>query len=120
MHPLQQQLLQLSKTENLAKLSLRQMAAAIGQPEESPQRIKHHLMQLQKKGFLQIDRSTGLMERAQNKPAWARGLLESAARLFAIPVIGTANCGPATIFAEENFEGFLRVSSKLIGRKSPK
>jgi len=35
------------------------------------------------------------------------------------PIVGTANCGPATIFAEENFQGFLRVSSKLIGRSKP-
>jgi SOS-response transcriptional repressor LexA len=29
------------------------------------------------------------------------------------------NVGSATIFAEENFHGFLRVSSKLIGRSKP-
>ena len=41
--------LALSKEENLAQLSLREMASRIGMPEESPQKIKHHLMQLQKK-----------------------------------------------------------------------
>jgi len=39
--------------------------------------------------------------------------------LFSIPIIGTANCGPATLFAEQNFQGFLRLSSKLIGRTKP-
>jgi SOS-response transcriptional repressor LexA len=39
--------------------------------------------------------------------------------LFSIPVVGTANCGPATIFAEQNFQGFLRISSKLVGRSKP-
>jgi repressor LexA len=47
------------------------------------------------------------------------GLLKETASLFAIPIIGTANCGPATIFAEENFQGFLRASSKLVGRTRP-
>ena len=96
------------------------MASVIGLPAESPQKIKHHLLQLQKKGFLQIDRAKGMMERSGSKPGWAKGLLEKANRLFSIPIIGTANCGPATIFAEQNFEGFLRVSSRLVGRKSPR
>src|SRR5437867_1302362 len=120
MHPIQQKLLELSGKENLAKLTLRQMAAAIGMPRESPQKIKHHLLQLQKKGFLMIDRPRGTMERARMTPAWAEGLLKKTSRLFSIPIIGTANCGPATIFAETNFQGFLRASSKLVGRSKPK
>jgi len=119
MHPVQEKLLGLSKKENLAKLSLRDMAKGIGMPEESPQKIKHHLLQLQKKGFLSIDRAKGLMQRAASMPAWAKGLVEKASRLFSIPIIGTANCGPATIFAEQNFQGFLRISSKLVGRSKP-
>jgi len=119
MHLIQEQLLALSRRENLAKLSLREMAQAIGSPDESPQKIKHHLMQLQKRGFLTIDRAKGTMERARSKPSWAKGLLDKGSQLFSIPIVGTANCGPATLFAEENFQGFLRVSSKLIGRSRP-
>lgn len=95
------------------------MARAIGMPTESPQKMKHHLLQLQKKGFLAIDRDRGLMGRSSSTPGWAKGLAEKTSRLFSIPVIGTANCGPATIFAEQNFQGFLRVSSKLVGRSQP-
>ena len=119
MHPIQEKLLQLSKTKNLALLTLRQMAIDIGMPRESPQKIKHHLLQLQKKGFLTIDRAKGMMSRTALQPDWAKGLLKRASQLFSIPIIGTANCGPATVFAEENFQGFLRVSSKLIGRSKP-
>lgn len=119
MHPIQQKLLRLSKTKNLAKLTLRDMAKRIDLPNESPQKIKHHLQQLQKKGFLSIDRAKGMMSRTSLEPAWAKGLLKQASRLFSIPIIGTANCGPATIFAEQNFQGFLRVSSKLIGKSKP-
>ena len=118
-HPIQEKLLELSRKENLAKVSLREMAKHIGMPGESPQKIKHHLLQLQKKGFLTIDRVKGMMERASSTPGWAKGLLNKASRLFSIPIIGTANCGPATIFAEQNFQGFLRISSKLIGRSKP-
>ncbi len=119
MHIIQGKLLELSKKENLAKLSLREMAGAIGMPHESPQKIKHHILQLQKKGFIAIDRAKGTMDRVSSTPGWAKGLLHKASHLFSIPVIGTANCGPATIFAEQNFEGILRVSGKLIGRSKP-
>lgn len=119
MHPIQEKLLALSKTENLAAISLRDMAKGIGLPHESPQKIKHHLLQLQKKGFLTIDRAKGVMEKADSKPTWATGLLVAKSQLFSIPIIGAANCGPATIFAEQNFQGFLRISSKLVGRSKP-
>lgn len=91
------------------------MAEAIGMKDESPQKIKHHLTQLEKKGFLRIDKFQGIIIRT---PDWAKGLLEKGAKLFSIPVIGTANCGPANVFAETNYQGFLKVSSKLIGIKN--
>jgi SOS-response transcriptional repressor LexA len=119
MHVIQVKLLELSKSQNLAKVSLREMARLIGLPRESPQKIKHHLLQLQKRGFLAIDRPKGLMERSSNSPAWATGLLDTGSRLFSVPIIGTANCGPATIFAEQNFQGFLRISGRLLGRSKP-
>ncbi len=119
MHIIQEKLLDLSKQQNLAKLTLREMAKLIGMPDESPQKIKHHLLQLQKIGFITIDRTKGVMDRASDTPTWAGGLLQKASQLFSIPIIGTANCGPATIFAEQNFQGFLKVSSKLVGRAKP-
>ena len=119
MHSIQEKLLKLSKDKNLAKLRLREMAANIGLPSESPQKIKHHLMQLQKKGFLTIDKGKGTMDRFSPESNKAKGLLTKGAQLFSIPIVGTANCGPAEIFAEQNFQGFLRVSSKLVGRSKP-
>jgi len=119
MHPIQEKLLNLSKERNLAQASLREMAAAIGLPDESPQKIKHHLLQLEKKGFFTIDRAKGLMEKASLLPGLASGLLTEASSLFSIPIVGMANCGPATVFAEQNFEGFLRVSGRLLGRSNP-
>jgi len=118
MHPIQEKLLNLSKTENLAKLSLREMAKHIGMYGESPQKIKHHIIQLQKKGLLNINRIKGVMRRTSD-PGWSNGLLKKSYSLFSIPIIGTANCGPATIFAEQNFEGFLHVSNKLLNHSRP-
>ena len=119
MHIIQEKLLELSKRKNLANLSLREMAKCIDVPDESPQKIKHHLLQLQKKGFITIDRIKGTMERTALEPSWAKGLLQKKAKLFSIPIIGIANCGPAEIFAEQNFQGFLRISSKLVRRSKP-
>ena len=120
MHPIQQKLLALSSKANLAELTLREMAARIGSPAESPQKIKHHLQQLERKGLLSIDRAGRTMSRARTTPAWVRGPASTDTRLFSIPIVGAANCGPATLFAEENLEGILRVSSKLVQRSTPK
>lgn len=118
-HPLQEKLLDLARKKNLAQLSLREMAALVGVSKTSPQQIKHHLVQLQKKGFLSIDRAKGVMKLASNNLGWSKNSIGIKSSLFSIPIIGTANCGPATIFAEHNFQGFLRVSSKLIQKNKP-
>ncbi len=36
---------------------------------------------------------------------------------FSVPILGSANCGPAEIFADENIEGYLKVSKKDVGKK---
>jgi len=115
MHPIQEKLLLLSKTQDLALLSLRKMSEAIGMPNESPQKIKHHLSQLEKKGFFRIEKFKGVVGRATD---FDNNLLGEGSTLLSIPVIGTANCGPANIFAETNFQGFLKVSSRLLHKPS--
>jgi len=119
MHPIQAALLELSQNSNLADMSLREMAKALGMENESPQKIKHHLVQLQKKGFIVIDKTKKEMSRSETKPSWADGLLKKKSSLFSIPIIGTANAGPANIFAEQNFQGFLKTSGLLLDRKKP-
>ena len=100
-------------------MTLRDMAKAIGLPEAAPQQIKHHLLQLQRRGFLTIDRFNGLMERSSAEPSWAKGVLNKAAKIFSIPIIGMTSAGPANLYAEKNFQGFLRASSRLVGRTQP-
>ena len=36
---------------------------------------------------------------------------------ISIPVVGSANCGPAELLAETNIEGYLKVSKSLVKRK---
>ncbi len=40
----------------------------------------------------------------------------SASPIYSLPIVGSANCGPATIFAEQNVDQYLKVSSSLLPR----
>jgi len=113
LHKIQEKLLKLAQEKNLGQLTLREIGSLIG--IDSPQKIKHHLLQLEKKGFLKINKIRGLIEKSQQ--GWVKGLLKKA-RLLSIPVLGSACAGPAQIFAEENIEGYLRVSDTLLKDKA--
>jgi len=114
MHTLQQKLLKLIQERSLGQLTLRKIGELVG--ERSPQKIKHHLQQLEKKGLIRVDKLKGIIQKTE--PGWAKGLLNKTAKLFSIPIVGSASAGPAGIFAEENIEGYLRVSSTLLNRKA--
>lgn len=109
MHFLQEKILKLTQARNLGQYSLREIGELIG--EKSPQKIKHHLNQLEKKGLIRIDRIKRLIEKTGQK--FVTGLLTNA-NLLAIPILGSANAGPTQLFADENIEGYVRVSSTLI------
>lgn len=53
-HPIQQRIMDLVQGKGMDDLSLRAIAAAIGDPKMAPQKIKHHIGQLVKYGFLDI------------------------------------------------------------------
>jgi len=108
MHKIQQNLLELSKRKNLGQMTLREMGEHIG--EKFPQKVKHHLTQLEKKGFIKIAKHTGTIERTTPGKIAKTSLLS-------IPILGTADCGPATFYTDTNFEGYLKISSALLQRK---
>lgn len=103
MHPIQKKLLSLAENKDINTLTLREMAEAIGE-EPSAQRIKHHLLQLEKRGLLVYDRGSRTYRLG--------GVPDST--FTVIPIVGSANAGPAQIFAEENIEGYLKVSRRLV------
>src|SRR5258708_5044209 len=113
MHELQQKLLKLADEKNLGQYRLRQIAAMVG--EDSPQKIKHHLNQLEKRGLIRIDKARGVIEKAQQ--GFVSGFLKTA-RLLSIPILGSASAGPATFYSESNIEGYLRISSTFVGRRA--
>ena len=93
-------------------MSLRQIAGLIGVPNK-PQIVKHHLIQLEKAGLLQLDFKAGVV-----KPVNKGYHQKQATNFFySIPIVGAANCGPAQIVAEECVEGYLKVSAKMLPHK---
>jgi repressor LexA len=105
MHILQEKLLKLSETEDLGKMSFRKIGKFVG--ENSAQKIKHHLFQLEKKGFISMDKEKGFLKKTYFDIAKKTGLI-------ALPILGSADCGNATQYAEEKIGGYLKVSKKLL------
>lgn len=115
MHRIQKQLLDLIRShENLSSLSLRKIAEMIG-AKDKPQIAKYHLQQLAKDGFVQLNLEEGIIKLVK------KGFnIASNSPIYSLPVLGAANCGPATIFAEQRVEKYLKVSSNLLPRNKSK
>lgn len=110
MHPLQQKLLNLVQKASINFKKSRAICKLVD--EKNPQNVKHHLMQLEKKGFVKINKSTGVV-------SLDKQLSTVTTDLFSLPIYGSANCGSANILADECLEGFLKVSPSVIDKKSP-
>ena len=105
MHIIQEKLLKELNRKSLSGMTLRGIGSLVG--EKSAQKIKHHLTQLSKRGFIAYNPVKREVKKAQQI---------SKEGFVSLPIVGTANCGPATIFAEENITGYLKVSKKLAPR----
>lgn len=114
MHELQVKLLNLAKHQDLSALSLRQIAKLVEVPNK-PQLVKHHLQQLSKSGLLQVNFDKGIIKSV------SRGFNSTVSAVkslfYSLPIVGSANCGPATIFADQRIEGYLKVSASMLPRR---
>lgn len=108
MHEIQELLLELAKSEDLSRVSLRKIAEMLGRKDMSPGVLQHHFAQLEKKKLLFVDRKGKTQQIGAD-------LTDS--RLYAIPIVGMASCGLANQFAEEAIEGYLHVSKTSIKAK---
>lgn len=104
MHLVQEKIINLAGGRDLSSLTLRKIGDLIGE-QGSPQKIKHHLNQLIGKGLLIVG-SDGKIKKA------GRGVGKSG--LVSLPILGSANCGQALIFADERIEGYLKLSRGMI------
>lgn len=108
MHPLQEKLLKLIDSREIGGLTLREIGQLIS--ERLPQKVKHHLAQLEQKGFIIIDTRNSKINRTTSQKI-------SDDIFFTIPLVGSASCGPAAIYADENIEGYLKISKRFISRQ---
>jgi SOS-response transcriptional repressor LexA len=111
MHMVQTKLLNLLEHQDLGALSLRQIAKLVD-VDDKPQIVKHHLIQLEKAGLIQINLDKKIIKLMK------RGFTANSSNnpFYSIPIVGAANCGPASLFSDERVEGYLKVSSKLLPR----
>ncbi len=103
MNPIQEKLIELSQKHNIKKMGLRHIGRLIG--IEHPQTIKYHLQKL------------GLLDGSKKqRPDVKKIIIQKKPKqeLISVPILGLANCGDATMFADSKVEGNLMLSSKLL------
>ena len=105
MHPVQQKLLRLADTYDLGGMTLREIAKIIN--EEHPQTVKHHLEQLEKKSLIEWDKQKKIIKKS------ASGVVTNSDFII-VPVLGSANCGAANIYADEQIQGHIKISMSLL------
>jgi repressor LexA len=103
MNPIQQRLLDIAKLENIEKLRRVDLVEMVNC--EYPSQITHHLRQLVKRGDL-------VRKDGRLVPALATN-----AGVIRIPVMGEADCGEATKFADGRIVDHLAVSPSVIKPK---
>ena len=91
-------------------MTLRQIAELLGR-DTHPQLVKHHLEQLKKKGLIRVDTHKGVIELIKRE-----GNVHTSS-LVAVPILGTADCGPATSIPQDAIEGYLHLSGSILKKK---
>jgi SOS-response transcriptional repressor LexA len=107
MHRIQQKILKLAESQNLANLTLRKIGALIREPG-SPQKIKHHFNKLMEKGLLIKSIDGKKIEKI------SKGF-DKKTNLISLPIYGSANCGEALELADNHIQDYLKVSPKILG-----
>jgi len=105
LHPIQSKLLNIVEKINLKTNSLRQVGKLID--VDHPQKVLHHIEQLEKKGIIKIDKRNGKIKRIRKEKI-------QKSNFVVIPILGAANCGDANIFADEYLDGYLKISKSII------
>ncbi|PKM91752.1 hypothetical protein CVU82_00915 [Candidatus Falkowbacteria bacterium HGW-Falkowbacteria-1] len=109
MHDLQKKIVSISLNKDLSKLTLRDIGELIGIGRDNPQKTKHHLQQLVKRGVFKNEGGKYKKINVKND--------DKKTSLVSLPIYGSANCGEAISFADDHLEGYLKVSPTIIKNK---
>jgi SOS-response transcriptional repressor LexA len=105
MNEKQLKIIELASRKNIWSMTLRKIGGEIN--EKNAGTVKYHLEQLLKKGLLK--------KPEDNKLKKLQEAINQAQRsIVSIPILGAANCGIATLVAEEMLEGYLKVSPGML------
>jgi repressor LexA len=105
----QQKIIELAKKKDISKMTFREIGRELGIP--NPQTVIYHLGQLKKNGLLYLDIKK--RQRVSKPKAFAVD------KLFSIPLVGSANCGPAMELAQENIQKYLKITQTSLKRSKP-
>lgn len=106
----QQKILDLARKKDISKMSLADIARELN--IDHLYKVKYHLEQLKKKNLIYID-----SDKKTQRVAKLKGFLVD--NLLSIPIVGTANCGPAMELAQEDISGYLKISKRLVDFSRP-
>ena len=108
-------LLEIASRHNLNDLSLREIGRMMGEgsKDEAPQTVKFHWRKLYEAGKI------GYLPRTRQARTSIKNYVDKQAlgdgkSLISIPVRGIANCGPASLYAENENIGYIHVSSTYL------
>jgi len=76
----------------------------------------HYVVKLQKKGYLKREANQPRSISIQPDEV-IKTVLPIEIKYFSVPLLGAANAGEATLYADENIEGHLRVSRDVLNRR---
>ena len=105
----QEEILNLAKKKDISKMGFREIGRELN--IKNPQTVIYHIERLKDKGLLYFD--------SQKKQRVAKPKAFVADKVFNIPVVGAANCGPATELTQDVIENYLKISQKLLNRPRP-
>lgn len=105
----QQKIIELAKKKDISKMTFREIGRELGIP--NPQTVIYHLDQLKKKGLLYLD--------IKKRQRVAKPKAFAVDKLFSIPLVGSANCGPAMELAQEDIQKYLKITQTSLKRSKP-
>jgi len=105
----QQKIIELAKKKDISKMTFREIGRELDIP--NPQTVIYHLDQLKKKGLLYLD--------IKKRQRVAKPKAFAVDKLFSIPLVGSANCGPAMELAQEDIQKYLKITKTSLKRSKP-